>query len=57
MGYVRVDFLTDDVMNHPVDAVNRKERRWCAGHGGFPQVCEAGGVLCEMLGEGVPPGY
>ena len=56
MGYVRVDFLTDDVMNHPVDAVNRKERRWCAGHGGFPQVCEAGGVLCEMLGEGVPPG-
>ena len=44
---------------NPVDAVNGKLRRWYTYKvsGGCFQVCEAGeGLLCEMLGGGVPPG-
>lgn len=57
------DFLTDDVMKYPVDAVNLKNGTgtrytlygiwWMSSSG---EEWGEGG-LCEMLGGAVPPGH
>ena len=64
MGYLaRISkFLTDDVrkMTSLVDTVNLKERRWYMVYGIWclsSSVRGGGGVLCEMLVGGVPPGH